>query len=83
MSMRRHRASLFVEQSVFLPGRPKKNKKKIKKTYIKLNWWHLVYLLHVKNGVLSDFKQTWFYAHFFPLTTKVQVIQNIYTVFTI
>lgn len=24
MSMRRHRASLFVEQSVFLPGRPKK-----------------------------------------------------------
>lgn len=24
MSMRCHRASLFVEQSVFLPGRPKK-----------------------------------------------------------
>lgn len=37
MSMRRHRASLFVEQSVFLPGRPKKKKKKKKETYIKLN----------------------------------------------
>lgn len=29
MSMRRHRASLFVEQSVFLPGRPKKKKKNL------------------------------------------------------
>lgn len=29
MSMRCHRASLFVEQSVFLPGRPKNNKNKL------------------------------------------------------
>lgn len=39
MSMRRHRASLFVEQSVFLPGRPKKkttNKNKINSSQIKL-----------------------------------------------
>lgn len=28
MSMRCHRASLFLEQSVFLPGRPKKNNNK-------------------------------------------------------
>lgn len=49
MSMRRHRASLFVEQSVFLPGRPKKQKTNL--SQIKLMTFCL---LHMKNGVLSD-----------------------------
>lgn len=71
MSMRRHRASLFMEQSVFLPGRPRKRNEKEKKT-LKLNWWHFFFFSKQRKW---SFRLT---ASSSTPNTEIQVIQYIY-----
>lgn len=69
MSMRRHRASLFVEQSVFLPGRPeeiKTNLHLIKPVTICLPFTHEKW-----SSVRRQHHTSWLSSF------NVQVIQNI------
>lgn len=70
MSVTHHRSVVYIEQSVFLPGRQNKN------TSIKLNKL-IVKIITFQNGVsLSDF----IYLHSlkYYLTPNIQVIQSIY-----
>lgn len=86
MSMRRHRASLFVEQSVFLPGRPR-NKYEQNLPQIKRVTSWIPFTREKKNKKKwSSFRLTASHQDSLHSSSPsqrlaVQVIQNIYTVF--